>query len=245
MSVSAVIRSIFTSAPTVLPTTIEAVSDFTRGPSSLNVTIGELAVFHCQHPDAFRVDWRLNGTLLEVSNFPPTISANSRSLPDGSGYLHSLTIRALTTNNNTIFDCVLPGFQTVSTSALLRIQGRNLGVECMYCNTVSVIYYTIGPLDAPANVRSSRNYNSKTTTIIWSPPFSLDLTSSDIDVIYCLEVYNITCGEGALIISDCNVTEHTYHTSFLYPRYIYYITVTPRSNVEGALNGTATHTEGI
>lgn len=70
MSVSAVIRSIFTSAPTVLPTTIEAVSDFTRGPSSLNVTIGELAVFHCQHLDAFRVDWRLNGTLLEASNFP-------------------------------------------------------------------------------------------------------------------------------------------------------------------------------
>ena len=57
MSVSAVIRSIFTSAPTVLPTTIiEAVSDFTRDPSSLNVTIGELAVFRCQHPDAFRVD---------------------------------------------------------------------------------------------------------------------------------------------------------------------------------------------
>ena len=115
----------------------------------------------------------------------------------------------------------------------------------MYCNTVSVIYYTIGPLDAPANVRSSRNYNSNTTTIIWSPPFSLDLTNIDIDITYCLEIYNITCGEGGLAISDCNVTEHTYHSSFLPPRYIYNITVTPRSNVEGALNRTATHTEGI
>lgn len=114
-------RSVLTSAPTVLPTTIEAVSHFTKDPSSLNISIGELASFHCQHPDAFRVDWRINGTLLGVANFSRTIS--SKHLPDDSGFQHSLTTRDILEYNHTSFDCVLPNLQAISTSALLRIQG--------------------------------------------------------------------------------------------------------------------------
>lgn len=75
-------------------------------------------------------------------------------------------------------------------------------------------------------------------TLIWTPPFTLDLTGVDPDIIYCVEVYNITCGRRDLIISDCNVTEPSYTLNGTEAGDIYEYIVTPRSNVEGAKNGT-------
>ena len=72
----------------------------------------------------------------------------------------------------------------------------------------------------------------------WIPPFSLDLTNTDPDVIYCVEVYNITCGRS-LLISECDVVETSYTSDSLPPGYIYEYTVIPRSNVVGASNGTS------
>jgi hypothetical protein len=65
----------------------------------------------------------------------------------------------------------------------------------------------------------------------------LDLTGVDPDIVYCVEVYNITCGRRDLIISDCNVTEPSYTSDDIMAGYIYEYTVTPRSNVEEASNG--------
>ena len=80
----------------------------------------------------------------------------------------------------------------------------------------------------------------------WVAPFSLDLTDVDPDIIYCVEVYNITCGRRDLIISDCNVTEPSYISGYMAPNdYIYEYTVTPRSNVEGASNGTSVTVAGM
>ena len=77
------------------------------------------------------------------------------------------------------------------------------------------------------------------STLIWNPPFSLDLTYVDPDIVYCVEVFNITCGERELVISDCNVTENSYTSDAIAPDgYIYEYIVTPRSNVQGAVNGT-------
>ena len=76
-----------------------------------------------------------------------------------------------------------------------------------------------------------------TSTLSWTAPFSLDLTNVDPDIAYCVDIYNITCGRRDLIISDCNVTEPSYSSSAP-DGYIYEYIVTPRSNVEGARNGT-------
>ena len=77
------------------------------------------------------------------------------------------------------------------------------------------------------------------STLTWTPPSFLDLTDVDPDIVYCVEVYNITCGRRDLIISDCNVTEPSYTSDDIAPDgYIYEYTITPRSNVEGARNGT-------
>ena len=76
------------------------------------------------------------------------------------------------------------------------------------------------------------------STLSWTPPFSLDLTGVDTDIIYCVDIYNITCRRRDLIISDCNVAEPSY--TFDVPHgYIYEYIVIPRSNVPGAGNGTS------
>ena len=77
------------------------------------------------------------------------------------------------------------------------------------------------------------------TTLSWTEPFSLDLTNVEPDIVYCVDVYNITCGGRELLISDCDVTETSYTCDVIAPDgYIYEYIVTPRSNVEGAVNGT-------
>ena len=95
----------------------------------------------------------------------------------------------------------------------------------------------IGPLGNVDNL--SRDHD----TIMWEAPFSLNLTNVDPDIVYCVEVYNITCGRSFLI-SECDVMETSYTNDALLPGYIYEYTVTPRSNVEGASNGTSQNASG-
>ena len=82
------------------------------------------------------------------------------------------------------------------------------------------------------------NIHKNASILSWSPPFSLDLTNIEPDIVYCVEVYNITCGERDLIISDCDVTEPSYTFYDLADGYIYEYIITPRSNVDGTRNGT-------
>ena len=101
---------------------------------------------------------------------------------------------------------------------------------------------SVGQLDAVSDLRVDRS----SSTLTWVPPFSLDLTGVDPDIVYCVEVYNITCGRRDLIVSDCNVTEPSYTSDDIAPDgYIYEYTVTPKSNVEGARNGTSLTVTGI
>ena len=84
------------------------------------------------------------------------------------------------------------------------------------------------------------------SALLWTHPFSLDLTNADPDIVYCVEVYNITCGRRDLVISDCNVTEPSYTSDDIASHgYVYEYTVTPRSNVEGATNGTSVNMSGL
>ena len=82
----------------------------------------------------------------------------------------------------------------------------------------------------------------RSSTVTWDPPFSLDLTSVHPDIIYCVDIYNITCGVIKHLVSDCNVVE---------PRYTYYsedevlkFVVTPKNNVASSKNGTRSFQSG-
>ena len=94
------------------------------------------------------------------------------------------------------------------------------------------------------SLESVTNLVRKGNTLSWEPPCFLDLTGVDPDIVYCVEVYNITCGRS-LLISECNVMENSYTNDALHPGYIYEYTVTPRSNVEGARNGTNLTVMGV
>ena len=76
-------------------------------------------------------------------------------------------------------------------------------------------------------------------SVSWEAPFSLDLTTAEPDIQYCVDVYNVTEGED-LVESRCDITE----TFYIFtpdnpsPDNLFNFTVTPRSNVPGGLNGT-------
>ena len=88
------------------------------------------------------------------------------------------------------------------------------------------------------------NVQRVSSKLTWVPPPSLDLSDIDPDIVYCVEVYNITCGRRDLIISDCSVTEPSFTSGVIMDGYIYEYTITPRSNVVGARNGTSLTLEG-
>ena len=82
------------------------------------------------------------------------------------------------------------------------------------------------------------NLRRTNNIISWDAPFSLNLTNIEPDIVYCVEVYDITCGWSHLI-SECDVMETSFTSGALQSGYIYEYTVTPRSNVAGAQNGTS------
>ena len=102
------------------------------------------------------------------------------------------------------------------------------------------------PFDAGAlNSVSNISRIPDTTNIIftWKPPYSLNLTRIEPDVAYCIDIYNVTNGSHYhdRLISDCNVTttQYTFNdVSHPDPRNLFRFTITPRSNIAGAKNGT-------
>ena len=76
-------------------------------------------------------------------------------------------------------------------------------------------------------------------SVSWEAPFSLNLTTAEPDIVYCVDVYNVTEGED-LVESSCDITEtsYTFTPDNPNPDHLFDFTVTPRSNVPGSLNGT-------
>ena len=83
---------------------------------------------------------------------------------------------------------------------------------------------------------------SSAIVLIWQPPFTLNLTTAEPDIIYCIDIFNITDGEteGVHLISNCSVFEPLY--KFVIenpdPEDLFQFVVTPRNNMKGARNGT-------
>ena len=99
-----------------------------------------------------------------------------------------------------------------------------------------------GPLDAVKNLSSPHN----PFHITWEPPFSLNLTGVEPDIVYCVEIVTVlNCKEEVSVVSDCNATTTYYDAESLNPDYPYNITVTPRSNVVNALPGHTSVLEGM
>ncbi len=74
--------------------------------------------------------------------------------------------------------------------------------------------------------------------VTWVAPFSLNLTSAEPDIQYCVDVYNVTEEEDDLLQSECDISDTQYLFDVAYPVGTYKFSVTPESNIDGSLNGT-------
>ena len=68
----------------------------------------------------------------------------------------------------------------------------------------------IGLLNEVKDVNVSINCSSITLT--WQPPFSLDITNTDPDMIFCVEVYNVSEGERTPLhhLGRCSIVASQY-----------------------------------
>ena len=99
----------------------------------------------------------------------------------------------------------------------------------------------IGKLEAVHNLTRSTGDTLSNIQLTWQPPFSLNLTTAEPDIVYCVDLisFNTTGGEDHLV-SNCSVFNpyYNYTVEKPDPRDLFQFQVTPRSNVQGAGNGT-------
>ena len=188
-------------------------------PESVVQAEGLVAVFECQYPGATSYSWLINGIPIPL----PPPHGLIVTLPSEGSPTARLIIPAITKYNNTIVQC----------QALVMI-GASLEITLSNNATLQVQ----GPLSLGSQVRNHQ-ISSQSITITWDPPFSLNLTTTaEPDIQYCVDVYNVTGGGDDHLQSVCDITETYYTFTASNPDQLFNFTVTPRSNVEGSLNGT-------
>ena len=78
---------------------------------------------------------------------------------------------------------------------------------------------------------------------VWNGP---SRPPHDPDIVYMWSCTTSLVGEGISLSCDCNVTEPSYTSDDIAPHgYIYEYTVTPKSDVNGASNGTSLTVAGV
>ena len=107
-------------------------------------------------------------------------------------------------------------------------------------STVFSLSFHIGILNIAMNVIKVPSINA--IIITWEPPFSMNLTNAEPDIVYCVDIFNVTSNQRVEnhLISDCSVldTQYTYILNDPDPTNAFEVKITPRSNVAGARNGT-------
>ena len=101
------------------------ISVFIEVPAPLNVTLGSVANFTCEHTAADFIGWRVNGSSADRVDFH-CVQQETRFPPSGLP-IHILTIEAVPECNNTVVQCVAlnidPPSSDLSPNVSLRIQG--------------------------------------------------------------------------------------------------------------------------
>ena len=102
-------------------------------------------------------------------------------------------------------------------------------------------------IDTPKHVENAtllRNYSEDKLTTTWNPLPTLDINDTDPDILYTVELYQITCGQNILInqmeVAGSNVTEEG-----LDLMQIYKAVIAARNNVRDARNGPRIEMKGI
>ena len=87
------------------------------------------------------------------------------------------------------------------------------------------------------NAIHMRNSHSDTLNTYWDFIPSLDLNDTDPDIVYSVELYEITCGHNILVNHEIVFGNSTRNN--IEPFQAYKVVITARNNVERARNGTS------
>ena len=195
-------------------------------------------MFNCLYDGAENYGWVINGTLLPL---PLPLGFDSED-PLLESPTATLTIQATPQRNNITVQCRaiveeggVPRFE-FSDAVTLQVQGE---WYLIFRIAIQSTIIPTGPLESVPSLYFNETFSSGTTiTISWSAPFSLNLTTAEPDIQYCVDVYNVTGGGNHHLDSVCGITDTQYTYTAPDPTGVYNFTVTPRSNIEGSLNGT-------
>ena len=90
-----------------------------------------------------------------------------------------------------------------------------------------------GPLESVTEVRAV--FHQDQMSLEWHPPFTLDLTNTDPDIQYTINVVR----SGQILVQNYTITKPMDNLSVtgFDTRYVHKYFVIPRSNVEGAILG--------
>ena len=193
-------------------------------PTSVVQAEGLIAVFECFCSAAYSHHWALNGQFLDDDQFPDDVI---RITPRDSSA--KLLIPATSEYNNTIVQC----------KVLFHNESQNTYKSVLSVNATLTVQ---GPLPTVTSLHfdSTHRLSSNSISISWNPPFSLNLTTAEPDIQYCVDVYDGVYTIRQLIKSMCNITQSTFTFKPSNPDFgrSYIFVVIPRSNVEGSHNGT-------
>ena len=208
----------------------------------LNVSVEETAIFHCNHISADVIGWRVNGIPLGSNGL------QGINLEINSG-VPTLKISAIPAYNNSLIKCIATFINgklpELAPTVMLTIQGIT---ACSKMNLQVYYYYTniiVGPLDSVSNITANVNHTTEELLLMWTPPYSLNLTDVEPDIAYCVDIYNITCKSRNILFSNCSIITSELVVNLVNAsQYIFEIIVTPRSNTESARNGTSNAVKG-
>ncbi|XP_064388381.1 uncharacterized protein LOC135336489 isoform X1 [Halichondria panicea] len=174
------------------------------------------AVFECWYPGAVNYNWGFNGEFPTDNSYPPNVTV----IPPSSDTPAKLIILTTGLYNNTVVQCLI----------VVIVEGEFVSQLHISENATLQVQ---GPLSSVSNLHAQSS--STNITITWDAPFSLNLTTAEPDIQYCMDVYD--SATDVLLHSECGIIEERYTYSPSNPCSTYALLVTPRSNLDGALNG--------
>ena len=205
------------------------------------------AIFLCQLPNinGVSIEWQINGT--SWLKFNDSVNGPIRREGRGNN-TEALIIPATPHFNKSWVVCtmyIIGVNQTDfidSSPATLVVQGCKINflIKMILYIICKLDFDLLGPLEAIDSLQ--RQSTSSRISLSWKPPFSLNLTTAEPDVVYCVEIYDM---DREHLNSSC-IFELQYNLTVESPdpRDIFQFTVTPRSNVQGAIDGTPSHING-
>ena len=114
---------------------------------------------------------------------------------------------------------------------------------CLWHHNNTLLYCILGIPGVVNNAIHVRNSHSDTLNIYWDILPSLDINDTNPDIVYSVELYEITCGQNILVSHDIVFGNNTRKN--IEPLQAYKVVITARNNVERARNGTSVVMRGI